>query len=151
MFCCHYQNSRYTDYVFRPAAYFLLFTDNLTSINVFQNSNLKDPASIYRPTRTTTLDFENPQYCEKYFNFNEFGFANIWNNLYDIKISPFISEFKQRVIDAFIQKWYSELETNQVLNNLYKHIKTDFCLEHYLEIVTVYARIFVKLEYQPIT
>ena len=34
-----------------------------------------------------------------------------------------------------MQKWYSELETNQVLNTLYKHIKTNFGLEHYLETI----------------
>ena len=46
------------------------------------------------------------------------------------------------------KKWYSELETNQVLNILYifvfVYIKTNFCLEYYLEIVKVYARIFCK-------
>ena len=62
MFCCHYLNSRHTDDFFRLARYFSLFTDNLTSIKVFQNYNLKDHVSIYRPARTTTLDFENPQY-----------------------------------------------------------------------------------------
>ena len=34
-----------------------------------------------------------------------------------------------------MQKWYLYFETNQVLNTSYKHIKTIFCLEHYLETI----------------
>ena len=49
---------------FRPAGYFPLFIDNLMSIKIIQTSNLKDPASIYHPARTSTLDFENQHLIE---------------------------------------------------------------------------------------
>ena len=45
----------------------------------------------------------------------------------------FIGIFKQRVIDNFMQTWYSDLKNSNVLSLLYTFIKTDFCLSDYLE------------------
>lgn len=63
---------------------------------------------------------------------NEFGFSYVWDNPINIKSSFFLSEFKQRAIGYFRQKWHSDIENNIVLNTLYSYIKKDFCLEPYL-------------------
>ena len=54
---------------------------------------------------------------------NEYGFAYVWNNPRNIHVTSFLSAFKQRVIDCFCQKWLSDIQTNNVLNTLYVHIK----------------------------
>ena len=65
--------------------------------------------------------------------FDEFGFSEVWNcpELYDPK--EFINIFKQRVIDVFKQKWFSDIVNNNVLNTLYRHIKDNFSIECYLD------------------
>ena len=45
----------------------------------------------------------------------------------------FVALFKQRLKDCFIEKWRADIESNLVLNTLYKYIKTCFGIEFYLE------------------
>ena len=55
---------------------------------------------------------------------------SIQNNLTTITTNAL---FQQRLNDCFIQKWRADIESNQVLNTLYKHITTTFGIEFYLE------------------
>lgn len=55
----------------------------------------------------------------------EFGFGDIWINPYSITPVLFLNAFKQRLVDYFVQKWKSELDTNSVLV-AYKYIKNEF-------------------------
>ena len=64
---------------------------------------------------------------------SEHGFSDIWENQGILNHKMFIGIFKQRVIDNFVQKWYSDLEKGNILSLLYTFIKTDFCLSEYLE------------------
>jgi len=64
------------------------------------------------------------------------GFPNVLNNPYVVNSKAFVCIFKRSVRDAFIQSWQSDQESNQVLCSLYKHIKTDFPYEIYLDQVT---------------
>ena len=70
----------------------------------------------------------------------EFGFGNIWHNPYNMNVNVFYNQFKQRLIDCFIQKWKNDLESNQVLN-MYKHLKTDFMFENYLNVLPERLRV----------
>lgn len=64
---------------------------------------------------------------------NEFGFTDLWYNplRYDQNVFTCIS--KQRLIDCFKQKWFSDIDNSHVLNTLYKYIKPTFGMEYYLE------------------
>ena len=65
----------------------------------------------------------------------------------------FVAVFKQRLKDCFIEKWRADIESNQVLNTLYKHIKTFFGIEFYLENIisrkprTMLTKLRVSLHY----
>ena len=62
---------------------------------------------------------------------SEHGFAYIWNAQTLSHCIKFSNDFRCRVEDTFIQKWYSELN-NTTENRLYKFIKTSFGRENYL-------------------
>ena len=64
----------------------------------------------------------------------EFGFGDIWINPYSVIPVRFITAFKQRLVDNFVQKWKSDLDANSVLV-AYKYIKNEFLYEEYLDIV----------------
>ena len=46
----------------------------------------------------------------------------------------FLSMFKQRIIDCFLQEWYTS-KSNSSMLTLYHHVKDRFEYEHYLDIV----------------
>ena len=73
----------------------------------------------------------------------EFEFGNIWHSSYNINVNVFCNQFKQRLIDCFIQKWKNDLESNQVLS-MYRHPKTNFMFENFLN-VSVPERLRVPL------
>ena len=64
----------------------------------------------------------------------EFGFLNIRQNPQNINVYAFCNQFKQRLIDCFTQKWNNDINMNQVFTT-YKHFKTDFTYEKYLNIL----------------
>ena len=70
----------------------------------------------------------------------EYGFGNIWQNPQNINVNTFCNQFKQRLIDCFTQKWNNDIDTNQVLTT-YKHFKTVFTYEKYLNILPERLRV----------
>jgi len=44
----------------------------------------------------------------------------------------FISLFKQRVTDCYLQKWFSDVNSYSVLDSLYKHVKQQFEIGFYM-------------------
>ena len=70
----------------------------------------------------------------------EYGFGNIWQNPQNINVNAFCNQFKQRLIDCFTQKWNNDIDTNQVLTT-YKHFKTVFTYEKYLNILPERLRV----------
>lgn len=65
---------------------------------------------------------------------SKFGFLYIWENPHVIDHTQFISEFKQRIIDDFLQISQADLRINKVLT-LYKNVKINFGYESYLDII----------------
>ena len=65
---------------------------------------------------------------------DDYGFSYIWRNPQNVHIKSFIMIFKQRVIDCFCQKWYTDVQSNNVLNTVYVNIKDSFGEEKYLDI-----------------
>ena len=65
---------------------------------------------------------------------SQFGFNQVWLNPYSVDPNIFISAFKQRLIDNFIQTWKSDILTNRKLF-LYNNFKCEFEYEAYLNIV----------------
>ena len=64
------------------------------------------------------------------------GFNYVWE-MQDIQNeSSFISAFVQRLIDQYIQNWFSEININRKLI-LYKDFKLNFTHEYYLDIISV--------------
>ena len=61
------------------------------------------------------------------------GFEYVWNYQFDTEI-PF-PEIRQRIIDIYLQKWYSDINYSNRLQSycIYKH---DFKLENYITDVT---------------
>ena len=65
---------------------------------------------------------------------NEYGFNYAFKQHPELlNHNHFVALFKRRLNDCFIQKWRADIESNEVLNTLYKHIKTTFGIEFYLE------------------
>ena len=62
------------------------------------------------------------------------GFVNVWEVPISVNPKYFITIFKQRIIDNFIQQWSSDLRENKVLT-LYKDII--FECEHYLDAISL--------------
>ena len=63
-----------------------------------------------------------------------FGFAFINHGVGDT--NSFLSIFKQRIMDNYIQEWQSNVSDSPKLLS-YKFYKYDFVLEHYLHIVDI--------------
>ena len=68
------------------------------------------------------------------------GFSDIWLQHDIIDLSSFYTVFKQRLLDQFIQSWYASISNSQSLE-LYRHFKTNFCYESYLDEVPSKFRI----------
>ena len=66
---------------------------------------------------------------------DDYGFSYIWRNPKNVHIKSFIISFKTRIIDCFCQKWYTDVQSNNVLNTIYVNIKDSFGEEKYLDIV----------------
>ena len=64
-----------------------------------------------------------------------YGLGYAWNRP-ELLDKSFLPIFKQRAIDNFIQKWYGEVKSNQVLR-VYQHLKQSFGYEQYLDEITV--------------
>ena len=54
---------------------------------------------------------------------NEHGLTYAWENAHMLCHKQFISLFKQRVTDCFLQNWFSDLNSYTILDSLYKHVK----------------------------
>jgi len=85
---------------------------------------------------------------------NEYGFNYAFKQHPELlNHKHFVALFKQRLNDCCIQKWRAGIESNQVLNTLYKHIKTTFGIEFYLEHIisrksrTILTKLRVSLHY----
>ena len=61
------------------------------------------------------------------------GFLYIWNDPHCLDNKVFLSLFKQRLLDDFIQNWKADLNVNRVLF-LYKEVKPEFGYADYLNI-----------------
>lgn len=64
--------------------------------------------------------------------FSRYGFYDVWLCPRNVHEGSFLTLFKQRLINEFLQKWRADVSTNNVLL-LYKHFRTTFCLETYLD------------------
>ena len=64
----------------------------------------------------------------------ENGFQYVWVNPWSVNQKSFLTEFKQRLIDNFVQSFHSDLRNNKVLT-LYSLIKIDFSCSAYLNIL----------------
>ena len=64
----------------------------------------------------------------------ENGFQYVWVNPWSVNQKSFLTEFKQRLIDNFVQSFHSDLRNNKVLT-LYSLIKIDFLCSAYLNII----------------
>ena len=65
---------------------------------------------------------------------SKYGFNYVWSNNSQINEVNFLSLFKQRVIDEYLQEWNRDINDNRVLI-VYKAIKTTFSFEPYLETI----------------
>ena len=73
----------------------------------------------------------------------EYGFGYVWMWQYVEKDSLFLSAFKQRTNDVFVQEWSGNVEeTSQ--HRLYKFIKQKFCFETYLNVRNRDLRIHIS-------
>ena len=70
----------------------------------------------------------------------DFGFGNIWQKTDNININAFCNQFKQRLIDCFIQTWNNDIQLNQALTT-YKYFKTEFVFEKYLNLLPERLRV----------
>ena len=68
------------------------------------------------------------------------GMGNYWiyQNIPDKK--HFISTFRRRIQDIYLQEWWAEVRETST-GRLFKHIKTDFKYEQYLNLVNRHLRI----------
>jgi len=72
---------------------------------------------------------------------NNYGFSYIFEDADNVDFKSFISIFKQRVIDNFIQEWSQSMQTNHVLTN-YVLFKNIFNYESYLDLLPSSLRMF---------
>jgi len=72
----------------------------------------------------------------------DYGFSYVWMWQYVDNDVKFLSEFKQRLHDLYIQEWRTKVEeTSQ--HRLYKHIKENFEFEPYLHMIIKGVRVSV--------
>ena len=75
---------------------------------------------------------------------DDFGFSDMYNsvNSSDIHIKSFPLVFKNRLIDCYKQEWFSLVERNSLLQE-YKHFKSQFSYEQYLDLVPFDLRFLI--------
>ena len=61
------------------------------------------------------------------------GFGFIWQQQFVYNEQAFLTSFKKRLIDIYLQLWTSQVHLTSD-NRLYKHIKSEFVFESYLHI-----------------
>ena len=64
----------------------------------------------------------------------ENGFLYVWEHPNAINQEQFIVSFKQRLIDSYIQTWFTNISSSAVLSTFYYFLKEDFTIESYLKI-----------------
>ena len=64
----------------------------------------------------------------------ENGFLYVWEHPNAINQEQFIVSFKQRLIDSYIQTWFTNISSSTVLSTFYNFLKEDFTIESYLKI-----------------
>ena len=74
------------------------------------------------------------------------GFHYIWMNQHVPNPQKFINEFRERAKSQYLQNWWSIVNTSPKLE-LYKHIKSQYEHESYLDILCVrkFRRCFAQL------
>jgi hypothetical protein len=70
---------------------------------------------------------------------NSYGFGYMFYDAEVIGVRGFPELFKQRVIESFIQQWHVAIENSPILDT-YKHFKSNFDYEEYLDILPFSAR-----------
>ena len=73
---------------------------------------------------------------------DNFGFSHVFENSTTIDIKRFPKLFKQRVIDCFIQEWFSSIGSSPVLEE-YTYFKSSFQYESYLDILPFDIRFYM--------
>ena len=70
-------------------------------------------------------------------NLDMCGFSYVWNNqkTFDFKKIGYLIK-KYRIIDGFLQKWYSTVTSSPSLT-MYKFLKPQLCYESYLDQLSV--------------
>ena len=81
--------------------------------------------------------------------FDDFGFSEVFiNPTFDLK--EFVPLLKERMIDCFKQEWFAKI-SNSTMLTLYKHVKSNFKSEEYLDKLPLLSRSYIcKLGLQPI-
>ena len=69
--------------------------------------------------------------------FDEMGLSYIWNSQLALSPIEIKTTLKQRLIDQFLQKWYSDMN-NSSRGKLYMNLKGDFKMESYLTRLPVF-------------
>ena len=79
------------------------------------------------------IDINKDNWFNKVKNLlTRYGFYYVWCNESQINETHFISIFKQRLIDEYLQQWQGNINDNGVLT-LYRELKTSFEFESYLD------------------
>ena len=63
---------------------------------------------------------------------NEYGFSDVWLNPFKYGSREFIQIFRRRLVDCFIQKVNSDIQSSSLLTNLYLHLTDSFAHAFYL-------------------
>ena len=61
-------------------------------------------------------------------------FLYVWEHPNAINQEQFIVSFKQRLINSYIQTWFTNIPSSTVLSTFYNFLKEDFTIESYLKI-----------------
>ena len=73
--------------------------------------------------------------------FDDFGFSEVFiNPTFDLK--EFVPLLKERMIDCFKQEWFAKI-SNSTMLTLYKHVKSNFKSEEYLDKLPLLSRSYI--------
>ena len=93
------------------------------------------------------LSFQKPNvvtWCTKIRDLlNKTGFGYVWFDQYVEDQREFVSEFRQRVTDMYLQKWSANVSLTSK-NRLFPKIKSRFCFEPYLDMNNSCFRVAVS-------
>ena len=75
----------------------------------------------------------------------ENGFGYVWEMPSAVNLNQFLSLFKQRLIDTYVQNWRSDIRDNSVLH-VFKYLKSEFQYSDYLSVMNnkLYRSIITK-------